>query len=652
MIGDLLFMILLALCAGSLGGLVWAVFTGKYPVGWQWTSLALPLGLGLMGLGLGFAASAGVFTLGLGLVLLSGLLAFIICLAEWQRNKRSGQSDFNIISRESNFIWVLFLIIFTAWLGLHVPVTDGDALCYHLEVAKRIAQSDTISFDPDLHETAYPLLVESLQAAALKLRGPVATRTISFLFGISLAASGISLAIPLAGKRNAIWAGIILLSLPIVNCGMIAPLNDVPLAALCVAALVALEAKEVSFQKRCVLSGLFCGLACGVKFPGLVWSSVMGLLIVYEAWRNAGPSIHAISMHNIKRIVKSASLFVVVLLAFGIFWYARSAILTGNPVHPYFRNTFGGHGLDEVLEDARKTPFQHAWNIATAPIGLSLFPSHFDSFSHQVGPVFLALIPLGFLRRKPLRWYLMLVIGWLEIAICLTQRQSPRFYIAAFVPWSAAAVTVLDEWLNIKNETLRKRNQSIIISLTLGILIITFLFNLARVRHGAAILAGLESPSQYLIETEPTARLAGWVDQNLPADARLIGQDHRGFYWQRPFTMEKAHRRRTNLLKIAPTPELTIKHFREAGFTHLVMAEPDPIDAVEFDTDLSIHLSSWTASQKPLLDQTIHEMDGYNRRYRIYALNPRFNTQKIENIAAQRIKSDTILQPASHENRP
>lgn len=652
MIGDFLFLILLVFIAGSIGGVVWAKSTGKYPVQWQWPSLALPLGLGLMGLLLGFSASAGVFSFGLGLILFFGLLAFIICLTELPRNKRFQPGDFHLISRESISIWLLVLMIASVWPGIQVPVTDGDALCYHLEVAKRIAQSNTVSFDPDLHETAYPLLVESIQAAALKLRGPVATRAISFLFGISLAASGISLAIPLAGKRNAIWAGVILLSLPIVNCGMIAPLNDVPLAALCAAALVALDTKEISFQKRCVLSGLFCGLACGVKFPGIVWSGVMGLLIVLEGWQNSKPSIKSISIHNAISIVKPASFFLVVLVASGIFWYARSAVLTGNPVHPYFRNTFGGHGLDEVLEDARKTPFQHIWNIATAPVGMSLFPSHFDSFSHQVGPVFLAIVPLGFLRKKPPQWYLLLALGWLEMAICLTQRQSPRFYIAAFVPWSAAAATVLGEWLSIENGSLQKRNRSTVLTVCLGILIITSLFNLARVRHGAAILAGLESPSKYLVDTEPTARLAGWTDQNLPAEARLVGQDHRGFYWPRPFTMEKAHRRLTNLLKIAPTPELTIKHFQEAGFTHLVMAEPDPIDAVEFDTDLSIHLASWTALQKPLLDQTIHEIDGYNRRYRIYALYTDSTILKNENIANQKIKTDPMLQPASNENRP
>ena len=37
------------------------------------------------------------------------------------------------------------------------PVTDGDALCYHLQVPKLFLWRGAAVFDPDLHETVYPL---------------------------------------------------------------------------------------------------------------------------------------------------------------------------------------------------------------------------------------------------------------------------------------------------------------------------------------------------------------------------------------------------------------------------------------------------------------------------------------------------------------
>jgi 4-amino-4-deoxy-L-arabinose transferase-like glycosyltransferase len=635
MIGDFLFLIILALFSIAQGGCFWRLATGQWPKDWQRPALAMPLGLGLSGLILGLFAAWGHFHAGLVLVVLISLIAlFCYCLNHKKSIKLNlHQFQKNIFPGWSRWLWLLLVCV--GWLGLHAPVTDGDALCYHLEVAKRMAQNGSVRFDPDLHETAYPLLVESLQATALHLRGPVATRSISFLFGLSLSASAIMLARPLTGTRNGIWAGILLLSVPIVNCGMIAPLNDVPLAAFCAAALVALSETSLGRRQQVALCALYCGLACGVKFPGIVWSGVMGLLILSQSW-------HFLACSNQKiRLFGPSLLFVSVLICSGSFWYVRAAILTGNPVHPYFKNTFGGHGLDEVLLEDHKTPLEQLWNISTAPIGLALVPGHFDSFSHQIGPLFLALIPIGFLSRMPRSWYLLLGIGWLEMAICLTQRQSPRFYIATLAPWSAAAASVWVHFLRTFQNQPSLKSGRIVAGVIFCLFLTTLSFNLARVRHSAFILAGFISPSGFLVEQEPTARLATWVNANLPANAKLIGQDHRGFYWPRSFTMEKAHRRRTGLLQNADGPEVILTRLRSAGFTHLVMAEPDPMDAVEFDQDLSNALNSQLAYQMPLLDQTIHEPDGYNRRYRIYAIETTrlINPQELADDCAKQDKA-------------
>jgi hypothetical protein len=279
-------------------------------------------------------------------------------------------------------------------------------------------------------------------------------------------------------------------------------------------------------------------------------------------------------------------------------------------------------------------------------------PGRYDSFSHQVGPLFLALVPLGILSRQPRSWYFLLGIGWLEMAICLTQRQSPRFYIATLAPWSAAAATVLVQLLPSIQKEGRNNSWRIIAFACASLVLLNLSFNLGRVRHSSAILAGILSPSEFLINQEPTARLASWVHCNLPADAKLIGQDHRGFYWPRPFTMEKAHRRRTGLLKNAAGPDVVIGRLKNAGFTHIVMAEPDPIDAVEFDQDLSNYLNSWLADRTPLLDQTIHEPDGYNRRYRIYEIKPGDATIPTEKFADDRPKTDPFFIPAGTEKMP
>ena len=111
------------------------------------------------------------------------------------------------------------------------PVTDGDALCYHLQVPKVFLAHRSAVFEPDLHETIYPLVTEALYAVALSIRGPVACRWIQWVFGLILAANVTAVARPTLGRR-AVWAGAIVLLAPAISNGMSAPLNDVALAAM------------------------------------------------------------------------------------------------------------------------------------------------------------------------------------------------------------------------------------------------------------------------------------------------------------------------------------------------------------------------------------------------------------------------------------
>ncbi|MBI1322866.1 phospholipid carrier-dependent glycosyltransferase [bacterium] len=620
MIGDLAFLILLGVSCIATGSYAWKVATGRFPRSDEWLGIALPLGLGLCGTIVGIAASTISFLAGFAaVVVLSGISAVQVSNSpEARRSLRSASRWFGSRAGASLVLLTLVLIL----PGLVMPVIDGDALCYHLEVARRMVQDDIVRYDPDLHETAYPLLVESLQAVALKCRGPVATRAVSFWFGIALAFGSTCLAGALVKGQARYWAATLVLITPVVHCGTISPLNDVALAAMCTSSLAAWVVTEHDGSKswrRFALVGVFCGFACGVKFPGIVWLAVItGYLTCVSI---SGESCRR--GFAIRTTAKAVSIFAVFAVVCGSFWYGRAAILTGNPVHPYFRNTFGGHGLDEVLEDARKPIGVHFSNIATAPLVMALSPSRFDSFSHQSGPLFLALIPLGFLQVTSTRWKSYVFLGWLLMALCLTQRQSPRFFVTTFALWSAAGAATISSLIHSMNVDEFRRERIFRFSAgcicLLGVSISAF--DLARVRVGGLILAGQVSPHAWLESNEPTSKLRSWVSQNLPENARLVGQDHRGYYWPRRFTMEKAHRRRTGLLQLAGSPEEVVDRLRSAGFTHLVMAEPDPVEAVEFDTDLSVALAPWLTVNTPMVDVTLPEIDGYVRRYRIYDID-------------------------------
>ena len=227
-----------------------------------------------------------------------------------------------------------------------------------------------------------------------------------------LAANVTALARPSLGRR-AWWAGAIVLLVPAVSNGMSAPLNDVALAAFGTAAIFAwIRLHDRPSGAAAVVAGVFAGLAVGVKYPALV---LVGLLAVGDGvagiWSraadgdrglDAGPGwrwrpVYAAAADRGRR-------------AAGIL---RAYVHTGNPVYPFFRQVFGGAGLDEVLDPIKRPMAVTPWNLLAALGPLTLQPDRFDSFSHQFGPIFLLFLPAPCWSDRPGA-----CSGWSRSAIC------------------------------------------------------------------------------------------------------------------------------------------------------------------------------------------------------------------------------------------
>ncbi len=641
---DLVFLIGLAIWSMAVGLFVLRRF-GALPVAASDTiAQAIPLGLGALGLtalGLGEIGELNYGRLetvfGIGAIL--GAPGLLRWLYAWLRLTKAEPTSPERIERLLAAL-VAATLIGTLLTSL-APVTDGDALCYHLQVPKVFLEHGAVGFDPDLHETVYPLLVEMTYAVALAFRGPVACRLIQWLFGVVFALNVTALARPSLGSR-AWWAGAVALLVPAISNGMSAPLNDVALAAYGTAALVAWS----RFQERpgfrtAALTGVFTGLAMGVKYPALVLAGLIGIAIgpgffsrlfvrmtgggvlVTRAARTvanpimnilSAPGEHAARPRRFGRFTYFLT-FVAFAWLVGGCWYLRAFVHTGNPVHPFFRHAFGGAGLDEVLgAEKRPLPLDPV-HLLSALGPLTLEPDKFDSFSHQFGPVFLLFLPALFLERPPRRVLAVAAFGYGFLLICLTQRQSMRFVLTAIGPLSVAVAWQARVWCERKSVPGRILLAAVMLALSFETTLA-----LARARHGLGVVFGFVSAEEYLTRREPTFRVGRWVDEHLPPSARLVGQDHRGYYIPRPYTMELAHRRRTKLVRPGESAEEIVEQLRKDGFTHLLMCPPVPETAIEFDPALGRMLSPWLAGIPPLYREDLQDADGVTRRYAIYPL--------------------------------
>lgn len=592
-------------------------------------ALALPFGLGLLALAvLGLGEVGGLTRGGILLVLGLGLFA-----AEWRAagravmprsEAREGGAPDDCIEGgvggacRSTPAWpdrlldfALVCVLAGSLLTALAPVTDGDALCYHLQVPKVFLKAGSFGFEPDLHETVYPLVTESLYAAALALRGPVACRLVEWLLGVAFAANVTALARPALGRR-ARWAGTMALLVPAVSNGMAAPLNDVALAAFGAAALHGwVRWYERPSMGAAALAGGLAGLALGVKYPALVWIGLLGIGMLSVSLRRG--------------LVGQALVFAGAAAAVGGPWYLRALIYTGNPVYPYFRGIFGGRGLDAVLDPTSLPMRVTLPNLLAGPAWMTLEPERFDSFAHQFGPLFLLLLPGLLLWRPPRRVGWLVALGWAFVTLCLTKRQSTRFMLCAVGPWSVGAAWVAARMVGPRAFAGRAAS-----ALLAAMLMFEAFIALGHARHGLRVVLGREAAEAYLARREPTYVVGRWIAGNLPATARLVGQDHRGFYIPRPYSMELAHRRRTGLASRGESAEAIADRLVARGFTHLLLCPPVPEDAVEFDGTLGRALAGWLAGREAIYRADLSDADGVVRRYSIYRLERVARSQAAE----------------------
>ena len=653
---DLGFLILLIALAAGLGRRVVARLGGEPEHPADALALAAPVGLGLLALGALALGEIGGLTTG-GIVAALAVAGVIGGTGGARLMMSCGRGLATALRRPGLVDLALSLGIVGTLLTALAPVTDGDALCYHLQVPKVFLALGSVGFEPDLHETVYPLTTELLYAVALALRGPVACRLVHWALGLIFAMNVAALARPVLGDR-ARWAAAVALLTPAVSNGMGAPLNDVALAAFGNAALHAwLRWHARPTARSAALAGLLAGLALGVKYPGLAWACLLALAMLAthsflrSAWeclfrRSASsPSAGSIAQPHHQapqtgtdnpddaerreshshaehrnegdmwRRVSQVTIFAAVALGAGGVWYARAFLHTGNPVYPFFRHTFGGAGLDEVLDPVSRPMAVNLWNVLTALGAMTLQPDRFDSLAHQFGPAFLLLLPGLALLKPPRRIAGLVALGWLFLTACVCVRQSMRFVLIATGPLAVGVAWAASAW--------RERSTTpakLLYAIFLAMLGAESLLATARARHGLNVVLGRESPDAYLTRREPTYRVGRWIDANLSPSARLIGQDHRGFYIPRPYAMELAHRRRTGLAAKHESPAEIIATLRRHGFTHLLLCPPEPETAVEFDPTLSRRLAPWLAGREALYREAIVDPDGVTRRYSLYDL--------------------------------
>lgn len=257
--------------------------------------------------------------------------------------------------------WFLSAVGFVAAIPLLVsplqPPFAWDELMYHLPQARFWAENGRLAINPWLRFPLFPMNFELLYSMALVFGNDILPHLIHSLAGW-LVAVGIYLgAVRFFDRRVGILAAVIFLisvHQQFRNANI-----DLGLALFVFTSFLCLALWwDSSNELFLYLSIFFIGLAVGTKYQGLLYLPIIGLFILLKE----------------RRVAVLAKLLLLFLICGG-YWYLRSYIVSGDPIHPLGGEYFGywlwdKYDLDAMYGDLLRRNELPPWYLITAAVSI------------------------------------------------------------------------------------------------------------------------------------------------------------------------------------------------------------------------------------------------------------------------------------------
>ena len=367
--------------------------------------------------------------------------------------------------------------------------------------------------------------------------------------------------------------------------------------------------------RHLILSGVFCGLALGTKYNGLVTFFLLACLapilymrgeeVALPPGKRPGRPPNGPEHHGGRAALKAVAagvVFSVVALAVFSPWMIRNFIWTRNPVYPLYSSVFtpiekkSDIGSPEAADDSAETGMNHFVArklvfkeslIETLSIPIRIFfqgeddnPKYFDG---RLNP-YLLLFPffslLGF-RRLPrkLQNESMALAGFavLYLLFAFFQTDMRIRYVAPIIPPLVILAVI---GISDLSEYVKGHSSSVFSKCGMGVLVVGVALFLVpnlqyameqfRIVEPLRYLSGDISRDDYIQKFRPEYAAMRYINRHLPPDARVLGVflGNRRYYCDRDLifdgTLEAG-------IRSAASAEALATMLREKGFTHVII---------------------------------------------------------------------------------
>jgi len=481
---------------------------------------------------------------------------------------------------ERNLAWVPWFasasLGFSFILAFSPPADSFDALLYHLAVPEAWLKNGGLTAPTIIPHYWFPGLVEGIYTWGLALGKEIVAQL------LHLACGALTVLI-IWNWVNQIWGNslagrtiAIIVSIPSLTLLASWAYTDMMLALSCASAMYLLwRSQEVANKRIWVLSGIYCGLAMGVKYTSFILPIT---LLGWVAWKER---------HNLPGLLSTVLGISLPAAIVASPWYIRNWIWMENPVYPF---VFGGKYWDSFLSAHYA---QAGTGIGWSPLEIILLPlnitlGHRDAtfYDGRIGPIWLILFPVAIwtiwlIRNEdekkrlgvllPALFSLVSMLFWM-IGVNNTSALWQSRLLFPGLMLLAPLIALAWEKISLLDSPKLK------ISFILGVLIVgSMLINLldfglfVLVRNPLAVSLGIVNRQEYFDKFQPIYADALKMVKTTPDDSRIYFLfEPRIYQMPRHVMADPINANLAYDFYLFETPDKIVQAWRSKGYTHVL----------------------------------------------------------------------------------
>ena len=514
--------------------------------------------------------------------------------AVWWHARTLAKTPFSLES--ICFFGVVALLSLHFLSSLALPATyslgpiDWDSLGYHLTVPKLYLEYGRIVFLDFQPNSNWPFAMQMLYIPALAFGSAVAAKLVAFGLSLALVAAVFLLGKKVLGStQGGVASAAILLSSQAVSVAFGSATVDLALALFsCAALLCLLQWRQTPCLGWMLLAGFFTGAVGATKLNGAVMLPAFFAVAAWLVWERlhcvtakAGKS--TASGFGKRSWVQAALLLVGFIVVAGLVvapWLAKTYMFVGNPVWPFYYPVFEKLGFADNGASAWASAFSlgsiGGMGVAKTLQNFVLSPFYITFqgrlFNSLLSPLFLALIPLVLLFRRPRGLGLLAGFAAVCYASWFFSFQETRYLFVALPALCVVAAFSLCELGracagNFSKNKFLAALPAIAIAM---VLLASFAVAFAYKANALPSALGLESRESYLLRSQYNYAAAQWANENIPKGSKiLLVKDDLPYYFDGKVVPA------THWFALNRVRNMTADEFRallySQGFTHVII---------------------------------------------------------------------------------